>query len=236
MFFLNEFSSNKDIIYITNKVYRFKTFKKNIRFLKHNRGLTKFIINRKKYILRKKRTSLQFIAGITWFWTKFYAVSRQNARFFQSFNILNYSLTLSDAGFSYKISYKALLDKLHFNGINFGSLTKRIFWNNSLYILSNSFSYRSVFFNTQVGFMSFSAPKIFDKNIINSGLINDGSLQYSLQLTSINTLKILAFRKLRSRLFLTNLVLVKLMRRVIICLININLVVVDVAHKNKNMF
>lgn len=67
MFFLNEFPGSKDIMYITNKVYRFKTFKKNIRFLKHNRGLTKFIINRKKYILRKKRTSLQFIASITWF-------------------------------------------------------------------------------------------------------------------------------------------------------------------------
>ena len=65
MYFLNEPFNKKDIICITKKVYKFKTFKKNIRFLKHNRGLTKFIINRKKYILRKKRTSLQFIAGIT---------------------------------------------------------------------------------------------------------------------------------------------------------------------------
>ena len=65
MHFLNDSLDNKDTMYIVNKVYRFKTFKKNIRFLKHNRGLTKFIINRKKYVLRKKRTSLQFIAGIT---------------------------------------------------------------------------------------------------------------------------------------------------------------------------
>ena len=226
MHFLNDSLDNKDTMYIVNKVYRFKTFKKNIRFLKHNRGLTKFIINRKKYVLRKKRTSLQFIAGITWFWTKFYTISRQNARFFQSLNVLNYSLTLSDAGFSYKISYKALLDKLHTSGINFTSITKRIFWNSSLYILSNSFSYKSVFFNTQLGFMSFNSPKLFNKNIITSGLINDSSssLQYSMQLTKTNTIKTNILRKLRLRLLTANLLFIKMLRRLIVCAININLI------------
>ena len=40
--------------------YKFKTFKKNIKFKRYNRGITRFIINRKKYILRKKRTTLIF--------------------------------------------------------------------------------------------------------------------------------------------------------------------------------
>ena len=41
-------------------VYKFKTFKKNIKFKRYNRGITRFIINRKKYVLRKKRTTLIF--------------------------------------------------------------------------------------------------------------------------------------------------------------------------------
>ena len=48
------------------KVYRFKLFKKTMKFKRYNRGLTRFIINRKKYILRKKRTSLQFMFNLTY--------------------------------------------------------------------------------------------------------------------------------------------------------------------------
>ena len=51
----------------TNKIfnhaeqaYKFKFFKKNIKFKRFNRGLTRFIINRRKYILRKKRTIFIF--------------------------------------------------------------------------------------------------------------------------------------------------------------------------------
>jgi hypothetical protein len=35
--------------------YRYKVFKKNLKFKKLNRGITKFIINRKKYLKRKKK-------------------------------------------------------------------------------------------------------------------------------------------------------------------------------------
>ena len=42
------------------KAYKFKLFKKNIKFKRFNRGLTRFIINRRKYILRKKRTIFIF--------------------------------------------------------------------------------------------------------------------------------------------------------------------------------
>ena len=45
---------------LMKKVYKFKTFKKTTKFKKYNKGITKFIFNRKKYILRKKRNSLQF--------------------------------------------------------------------------------------------------------------------------------------------------------------------------------
>lgn len=38
-------------------LYEFKTFKKNLRFKKYNLGITKFIKNRKKYFVRKRRTS-----------------------------------------------------------------------------------------------------------------------------------------------------------------------------------
>lgn len=45
---------------LMENAYKFKTFKKNIKFKRFNRGLTRFIINRKKYILRKKRTTFIF--------------------------------------------------------------------------------------------------------------------------------------------------------------------------------
>ena len=49
------------------KVYRFKLFKKTTKFKRYNRGITKFIINRKKYILRKKRTSAQMMFNLTYY-------------------------------------------------------------------------------------------------------------------------------------------------------------------------
>lgn len=49
------------------KVYRFKLFKKTTKFKRYNKGITKFIINRKKYILRKKRTSLQMMFNLTYY-------------------------------------------------------------------------------------------------------------------------------------------------------------------------
>ena len=49
------------------RVYRFKLFKKTTKFKRYNRGITKFIINRKKYILRKKRTSTQLMFNLTYY-------------------------------------------------------------------------------------------------------------------------------------------------------------------------
>ena len=49
------------------KIYKFKIFKKTTKFKRYNRGLTRFIINRKKYILRKKRTSYQLMFNLSFF-------------------------------------------------------------------------------------------------------------------------------------------------------------------------
>ena len=52
---------------LMNKMYKFKIFKKTTKFRKYDRGLSRFIINRKKYIVRKKRTSLQLTFNSTFF-------------------------------------------------------------------------------------------------------------------------------------------------------------------------
>lgn len=52
-------------LFIMNKVYKFKIFKKTTKFKKYNKGLTRFIINRKKYILRKKKTSYAFLYNLS---------------------------------------------------------------------------------------------------------------------------------------------------------------------------
>ena len=47
-------------------IYNFKAFKKNIKFKKYNYGITKFIKNRKKYVLRKKVTNYVFLYSIAY--------------------------------------------------------------------------------------------------------------------------------------------------------------------------
>jgi len=64
MTFLKEFNL---AVLKMNRVYKFKVFKKTTKFKRYNRGLTKFIYNRKKNILRKKRSSLQYGSRVIYF-------------------------------------------------------------------------------------------------------------------------------------------------------------------------
>ena len=52
--FNNSIVKSNAIFNFAEKAYKFKSFKKNIKFKRFNKGLTRFIINRRKYILRKK--------------------------------------------------------------------------------------------------------------------------------------------------------------------------------------
>ena len=119
------------------KIYRFKLFKKTTKFKRYNRGLTRFITNRKKYILRKKRTSLQFMVNLTYFWTQSYQDLRNSVRFLQSLNSLEYSLTLSNKLFTKKIALKltdaqnAQIADIPFS---MSTIKKTILLNNSLYL------------------------------------------------------------------------------------------------------
>lgn len=89
LFFVNN-NDPDNFIFLVRKVHSFKVFKKSTKFKKYNKGLTKFIMNRKKYTLRKKVTSLinKFMVPLDW--ANYFSKKRQLIRFYQSYSILSY--------------------------------------------------------------------------------------------------------------------------------------------------
>ena len=67
---------------LLKNTYRYKVFKKNLKFKKLNRGITKFIINRKKYLKRKKKTNLVLYYQVALFWSKLYSKKKGVFLFF----------------------------------------------------------------------------------------------------------------------------------------------------------
>ena len=57
-------------------IYKFKAYKKNLRFKKYNVGITKFIKNRKKYIVRKRVNSNLLLYKYSCVWSKRYLLYR----------------------------------------------------------------------------------------------------------------------------------------------------------------
>lgn len=117
-------------------VYKFKTFKKNIKFKRYNRGLTRFIINRKKYILRKKRTTLIFKTYHAGYWTAFYKVTKQAYRYYQMQNVLSLAIFFTNTTYINRVGMQGLEQHKETN-LNSSALSKRLVK-------------RSVFFNKQV--------------------------------------------------------------------------------------
>lgn len=126
-------------------LYEFKTFKKNLRFKKYNLGITKFIKNRKKYFVRKRRTSniINYIYMYTW--AKFYVISKQNYRHIQLQNLSNCAFisrtTVSD------LNTSKLNNSLT---INFSRISKNIFFNLTLFFKCSYYFYKKLFFNESI--------------------------------------------------------------------------------------
>ena len=71
------------------KTYKFKIFKKTTRFKKHNIGLTKYIINRKKYHNRKRRSTNLLNYYISSNWSLNYRKKAQFIKYIQTLYLFN---------------------------------------------------------------------------------------------------------------------------------------------------
>lgn len=204
-----------------SRVYRFKVFKKTTKFKRYNKGVTRFIINRKKYVLRKKRTSLQLKFNLTYYWTHLYSLLRNYARFTQSLNLLNHTLTLSSKLYVKKISTSLKGSNISKVNDSFFSLTtvkKKLYFNKSLYFLQQIKGLNSIFNNTHVGFINFNNIKGINE-IFNFGLSTDFKSYYPLELVNtlgIDKLRLIYWHAVLKRLLLMNMCFLKNIRKILI--------------------
>lgn len=199
-------------------------FKKTTKFKRYNKGITRFILNRKKYILRKKRTSFQFQSNLVFFWTQFYGVIRGHARFTQSLNLLRYNLTLSNGAFVKKVAQKHFLTGASNTSktesfLNFTTIKKAIYWNRSLYILSGYRNKNLTFQNTLIGFMS--ANNIVKKGYESStfGLVTNLKTHFITDDSFLTPKSLVSWSFLQKRILTLTLHIVKSIRKTMVLLI-----------------
>lgn len=212
--------TNKNNSLITmNKIYKFKIFKKTTKFKRYNRGLTRFIINRKKYILRKKRTNYQLMLNLSFFWSKFYMTLRHINRYSQLLGSLNYSLTLSDVQFTNK-SFKKYLNSASSNDYKpayASSSSKRAFLlNRSLYIPKNIQGPGVFHKQSRIGFLLFNKEPDKLDDILNAGVLVDSSGTYASSLKNEDHFSKKNYLFIQKRLFLSTLRSVQIMRKLLI--------------------
>ena len=105
-----------------SQIYVFKSFRKNLKFKKYKTGLTSFVINRKKYFLRKRKTNFLVKVNISSIWGKNYLKYKQVNRFIQFINITKYTLFFINLNFfKKKFSPKDLT-------INISTISKKIYY------------------------------------------------------------------------------------------------------------
>ena len=205
-------------LFIMNKVYKFKIFKKTTKFKKYNKGLTKFIINRKKYILRKKKTSYAFLYNLSFWWTKSYMILRQSLRFFQMYNIFDFSLTLSNKNFLEKMYFKnpfGMNNLMIDSYVNYSTITKSIYFNKSLFYFTPNLSYKNIFKNSHIGLIFYNSQPQSVENTLNSGIIYSGNTQYTSLVKKNQNPSLIFWKQLNNQLFLYSINLIKNFRKII---------------------
>lgn len=115
------------------KRYNFKAFRKNTKFKRYHVGITKFILNRKKYILRKKRTTFIFKSYSTFHWSKNYQIMKQLFRYYQTINLTSLSMIFPDYSYFSKISFSGYRS-LKVVNFNCTAISRRVLLNNALFL------------------------------------------------------------------------------------------------------
>lgn len=128
-------------------IYKFKAFKKNLRFKKYNLGITKFIKNRKKYIIRKRKTSNILSYVYLYAWAKYYMLQKQSIRYSHCFLFGNYSLV--------SVFLPVNTTSIALNRgetVNYSSISKKVFFNTSLFEKKTLLFFKKLFLNKRVYF------------------------------------------------------------------------------------
>ena len=211
--------SDKSSMMSIKKVYKFKIFKKTTKFKRYNRGLTRFIINRKKYILRKKRTSLQLMFNLSFFWSKSYMLLRHTNRYSQLLSSLSHSLTLSSIEFTNK-STKKYISGASSNDYKpsyvLTSIKQGFLFNRSAYTLKNMSGLRSLHKQTRFGFLLFNSEPDKLDSILNFGVMTDLSNNYTTLPKEVHKASTGTYTFLQKRTFLLTLGSVKLLRKILV--------------------
>lgn len=166
------------------KVHSFKVFKKSTKFKKYNRGITKFIMNRKKYLIKKKSTNFLHKFSIPLVWTNYFSKKRQLVRFFQYFYMLNFTISIANQALAvrnYDFLFFTNNDKLATKFyLNSAFITKILSSSNSLFRSKNSKFITNFYKNTKFGLLTTNNPSAI-LNVISAGSIifNKNFLNYN---------------------------------------------------------
>ena len=162
------------------KIHSFKIFKKSTKFKKYNKGITRFIMNRKRYSLRKKKTSLFYKFVIPLIWTSFISKKKQSIRFYQNYKILSYTIPAINARHLLSCYDAFIKNTPRINsevvGFNLLFLSKKIFSPTTLFRLQTLKSLLNLFNFTKVGFVAASNFNVIKEAITPSYLAQDKNI------------------------------------------------------------
>ena len=150
-------------------VYLFKVFKKTTRFKKYRKYQTGFVMNRRRYMIRKKRTRFQYLFNSAAAWGGVYRRVRQVTRFLQNVNILNVMLTFSCANFLRKTCISTFYKKRSSPIPNFSSVAKTIFFNTSMFLHPNETFLRSISTSSHLGVVAADKHELLFLDTTQSG-------------------------------------------------------------------
>ena len=191
---------------LLKNTYRYKVFKKNLKFKKLNRGITKFIINRKKYLKRKKKTNLVLYYQVALFWSKLYSKKKRCISFFYFLNSFKKTFLVTNVTFlrNYPIKLKT--------SYNTASLSKRLF------LMYWGGAKQSTFSTHDIIFYSTNSADLAPKNITE---VYNITSRYSSNLPSSKTYTppLVMQKILISKFLSTTCLIIKSLRKIILGLI-----------------
>lgn len=130
------------------KTYKFKIFKKTTRFKKYSIGPTKYIINRKKYQTRKKRTTNllnYYPAGL---WSMNYKKKAQVVKYIQTVYSFSRASVLVNKNYIFKKT--ASLPSVY---INTSSISSNLIYNKTLFTPLSLPHYNLLHKNSTIGYL-----------------------------------------------------------------------------------
>ena len=155
---------------IAKSVYVFKMFKKTTKFKRFRKYKTGFIMNRKKYILRRKVSRFQVLFNSAYAWTFLYRRYRHTTRFLQNVNWMSASLTFSYGAYVATACTSTYYRPLTCVIPNFTAASKKIFFNHTFFRQPNEYFLRVLSGATHVGFINADCRDLDFLDVTQSGI------------------------------------------------------------------